>query len=428
MMRSLILGAALAAATVTVPVERRPRRAKANSARGVGGVPIHNAYAKSGEFWINATIGGQPAGFLLDTGSSDLGVLSTLTRKPPTKDAKPYDPTEATGLGCDWCRNHTAGFDKKTCAAVRGEKEKLCTYSISYEDGSGYSAALFEDAFSFGGGAKATRTAVGAFFDDEMDDPRAVSGIVGFAGVAKSESGAPTPFDDLVAAGGADDVFALCMPSSKVDGSLYLGSAGGAVAGVALAGGDGTTWTKMATDGLYVVDVADLLVGGASVGVSPAVYNKGGAILDSGTSQVGFPKSAWDAAIKTFGRRCADAKTRVAGLCDVKTGKALDPDDSIASGECFQLEAADLAKYPPLAVKFADGAVLEIPADEYLTRDPKECAGMQKGWYTIDVFGFDDDASGTILGDVAMFGKVVVHDRVKKRAGFKTLAAGAGCP
>lgn len=53
---------------------------------------------------------------------------------------------------------------------------------------------------------------------------------------------------------------------------------------------------------------------------------------------------------------------------------------------------------------------------------------MQKGWYTIDIFAFDDDKSGTILGDVATFGKVVVYDRANKRAGFKDLADGASCP
>lgn len=69
-----------------------------------------------------------------------------------------------------------------------------------------------------------------------------------------------------------------------------------------------------------------------------------------------------------------------------------------------------------------------IASSTYLTQDPQECSGMQKGWYTIDIFAFDDDKSGTILGDVATFGKVVVYDRANKRAGFKDLADGASCP
>ena len=192
-----------------------------------------------------------------------------------------------------------------------------------------------------------------------MADGASVTGIVGFAGAGESESGAPTPFDDLVSSGSCDDVFALCMPSRELDGALYLGTEGGAIAGVALDNST-TTWTAMETKGLYVVDVADLKVGGDSVGVAPKVYNAGGAILDSGTSQVGFPKSAWAAAIKVFGKRCEDESTRVAGLCDMKTGKALDPEDSIASGECFELKKDDLERYPPVEVVFSDGASLVV--------------------------------------------------------------------
>ena len=142
-------------------------------------------------------------------------MLSSLTKKAPKKTFKPYDPTvSGSGLGCTWCKTHTGAYDQKKCRAVEGAgDEKLCTYDISYEDGSGYSAALYTDSFDFGGGAATTSTAVGAYFEDNMADGASVTGIVGFAGAGESESGAPTPFDDLVSSGSCDDVFALCMPS-----------------------------------------------------------------------------------------------------------------------------------------------------------------------------------------------------------------------
>ena len=108
-----------------------------------------------------------------------------------------------------------------------------------------------------------------------------------------------------------------------------------------------------------------------------------------------------------FNQLCHDAKTCVKGLCNCKALKPLGDDYSILGGECFPLTAADVAKYPPLEIEFAGGGKVLFPAERYLRKTPKFCSGMQAGWSTVAIQAWDDNKSGTILGDSFMFGNVV---------------------
>ena len=269
-----------------------------------------------------------------------------------------------------------------------------------------------------------------------MDDPPQIDGILGLAQSGVSASGAKTPMDDLVAQGHIDDVFAICLPDAtkaapSPKGQLYLGSddSKSSIAGVSLAeDSNGTIWTPIQGQGFYSVHVTDLLVGGVSVGVSSVIYNRGGALVDSGTAVLALPKSPWAAATKLFSKLCHSEKTCVKGLCDCRSLKPLGPEDSILAGECFPLTEKEVVKYPNLEIEFAGGGKVRFPPTRYLRTTPRFCSGMQAGWYTVAIQAWEDDKSGTILGDSFMFGNVVVHDRQQKRMGFRALGDDGLCP
>lgn len=48
-----------------------------------------------------------------------------------------------------------------------------------------------------------------------------MDGIIGLAGRHVSDTGAPTPLDDLVSQGHMEDIFGLCL--AKDGGQMYLG-------------------------------------------------------------------------------------------------------------------------------------------------------------------------------------------------------------
>jgi len=118
---------------------------------------------------------------------------------------------------------------------------------------------------------------------------------------------APTLIDDLVASGQIDNWFGLCLDTRGTGSQMYLGSNGTEELELALETSSGSTveWTPrifngscpkadQGCSGLYNIEVIDVLVDGISLGLAPAIYNEGSAIVDSGTSDVCFPYTAFE--------------------------------------------------------------------------------------------------------------------------------------
>ena len=201
---------------IKLPLSRRPpaldRRAAPLHVADAR-TPLQGNFPKDGEYYVDVSIGGQHLSLLVDTGSSDVGLSSAGCNGCTHKDDQPYDPKQspnATALGCAWCTRHRTNGTSSSCQQRPGVHQEQCTFRVSYDDDSGFSAALWEDDFQLGLGSPPTRSVVGAMYEARFPNPKSVDGIIGLAGVGESDSGATTPFDDLVQQGHIDNVMCAC--------------------------------------------------------------------------------------------------------------------------------------------------------------------------------------------------------------------------
>ena len=91
----------------------------------------------------------------------------------------------------------------------------------------------------------------------------------------------------------------------------YLGDESAALRGIGGGGAGGTPplvpedtigWTPLVPDtGYYTVTMERVMVGGVVVDVNASIYNEGGAIVDSGSTDMTIPKKAFDALKKVRG-------------------------------------------------------------------------------------------------------------------------------
>lgn len=432
---------------------------------------------RDGEYFVDVVLGSaQVFSLLLDTGSSDVGLSAVGCNGCTHKSHSPYDPSIsplASPLGCGWCASHATNGTHSACKD-RGGSTRQCTMIISYADDSGFSAALWRERFEFGAGTTAlasprglladigaidkTTSTVGAMYEANFPNPRQIDGIVGMASPSESNSGAASPFDDLVEAGAVQDVFSICM--HDYGGHLYLGiddvlpadgpgSAGGdtsrsrnvtaatsmtsvlgpassfeeaRIAGAVLDVG----WTaRLANSGFYAVGLVDITVGGASIGVAPHVYTDGDAIVDSGSQDLNLPISAYRAIKSTFASRCGKYRSEcLKGVCNCETGEPLKT--TIFGGvRCVLMTQQDIAQFPIIDLHMADGLVLAYPPTNYLKNGSAFCP--DSNMYSIGVESGGDDSSGTIMGDTVMMNYVTIHDRVRSRMGFSPVD-GTNCP
>jgi len=192
------------------------------------------------------------------------------------------------------------------------------------------------------------KTIVGAIYKStDMDDPKDIDGIIGFAGQGASAANTPTAFDNFVKATGIEDIFSLCLRDSG-DSAAYLGAEPG------ITDSPDIKWTpRLANSPFYAVALDDVMVGGKSLGVDPSVYQDGDCIVDSGTSDNGFPKSAMKKLKTTFASMC---KTKcLKGICNCKTKKPLNKID-LFENKCVKMTDEDRAQFPDITLSFGTPA------------------------------------------------------------------------
>jgi hypothetical protein len=363
------------------------------------------------------TIGGQYFCLDLDTGSSDVGIMSKGCKTCSKKDDAFYDPS-ISGIvrDCDWCDDHSQGATSDvTCKKVpKSSSSKSCVMNIEYAEGSGFSAELFEDKFAFGDSSSSSAssssffTTVGAIYTSKgFNDGPNIDGIIGFASSEESVSSSPTPFDSMLANNiTTEDIFTLCLRSST--GALYLGAPPTT--------SSSTIYTPtLSTSNFYAVSIDDVLVDNQSIDIVPNTYNKGDAIVDSGTSDVCFPDPAFNRIRKALAKMCSS--TCLVGMCDCDNNTPLSSSSSIFDeASCVPLTKAEFNRYPDITIIFSDGSeVVHSPAG-YLRKDNWLCDDSNH--YSIAISSCGPTGSGTILGASFMSEYLVVHDREKQRLGF----------
>lgn len=289
----------------------------------------------------------------------------------------------------------------------------VCQYSVSYADGSGFTATLYDDVVGVEGTTLSVSAPVlGAITSKAPGElqPKQVDGIMGIAygGPGQgsvSSAGEYTPFEAWVRAGQIANLFSLCMHSEG--GTVVLGGAGAEYNNGAV------QYAPLVSESYYVVEMMDLQVcasdgsGGyttpcASLGLAASVYNEGQAIVDSGTTGIVLPDLAYSG---------LQAKIQELGLPYF---------DDMFGDYCTALAADQLSGYPYLnfVLTGETGEVnLYLSPLDYLG----DCAA---GGYFGSAISGSHAQDGTILGDSFMKAFNVVFDRVNSRVGF----APSACP
>lgn len=262
-------------------------------------------------------------------------------------------------------------------------------------------------------------------YEAKFPNPKQIDGIIGLADKGESDSGATTPIDDLVSSGQMDNVFGLCL--TEQGGQMYLGDNGTHLI-EHLSETSEIGWTPRRLDGatpaLYAVNVLDIQVAGVSIGVDPKIINDGDAIVDSGTSDVCLPQSAWKATKQHFSDLCSNKTVCLKGICNCDTHKPLE--NQIFENRCVEMDEEDRAVFPTITVLFEGGLTVPHPPSSYLRNGSQFCTNSPSS-YSIEISRCGPDGSGTILGDTFMRGFNVIHDRRSpQRIGFAPV--GSSCP
>lgn len=291
-------------------------------------------------------------------------------------------------------------------------RSNQCGYTISYADGSGYTAELYSDTVVFGsainGGILLKQQYIGDIVSEVTPngpfEPTAVDGIAGFAQQFLSEVNAPTLMDTLTAQLGSSScpfIFSMCGDVDHSGGVLTVCGEGQHHTGK-------NQYTPMVQydQGFYNIHVVDMAINGQRLNVASHYYNDGGAIVDSGTTFLLLPDKAWSAIRALFEKNCSS--NNLHGVCDVSSGQ------SLFDGACYRMTSAQVAAFPSLSIVAgsSNSITVSIPNHAYLV--PGFCSDVLAYSFSMTNIG----GSGTIIGDPIMISNEVTYDVVNKRMGF----------
>eukprot|EP00466_Bigelowiella_natans_P011969 jgi/Bigna1/143557/aug1.79_g18265 len=372
------------------------RRLNYSSTFNTSQVPMGGDFLKDGEYFIEIQVGKnnpKPFRVQVDTGSSDLGIPA---------------------LGCSGCEEHIDTWynpDETGAELLPCNNNLNCGMSVSYADGSGFKGVLYQDTVAFG--SIKSPALVGAIYHQASKhfQPYTIDGIIGFAYSSQSSSGGPTAFESMVAAGVVDNIFAMCLHGKG--GQMYFGSE---VMKTAENLGE-IKWVKQTSEGFYPVRMLDLKVGGESIGVPPEIFNRGEAIVDSGSTAITLPRTAFDGLRDFFYKKCKNG-AKLKGICSQTHNAPLSK--TLFNAEmCVAMSEDEIAAYPAFQFEFTDGVVLELRPEHYLMTGSLLCD--KEGYYSLGISS-GNVADGSILGDNFMQPFLTIFDRANQRVGFVAIS------
>ena len=339
-------------------------------------------------FAANVSVGGQSFRLLVDTGSTTTAVASaSCSNCGPVGTSGGYQP------GPNVPRSQT-------------------TASTTYGGGSGkgWSGPVLEDSVSLDGLSVAPSVKLVAIESQsgilnvcEGSGTRH-QGILGLGPTFGAMPGTNGFLDQLRATGSVPDVFAIELcPFSAARGHLWLGGFDPSYATAA------PSYTPMTERGL--VQMSDLSVGGASVGLPDGAY--GDVLVDSGSPVTQLPSPVF-----------AALTAAIESSASFKTLLGNDPGWSIWHGcapiplSFAEAKAQFDALLPPLAITFGkapSSITIRAPASESYLRPAIRhgktmwCSGI------VEAKGKPDFI---VLGSPIMEANITIFDRQNRRVGF----------
>jgi len=336
-------------------------------------IPANGAVWPTAIYWTKVQIGTPPVDFpvAIDSGSGDLdvsgkGCKGCVTTQPNVA----YDHTKSSTSR----RAFPFAFSNTYQTCDLQDPTAACTIS----------GPLFKDAVSLAGlgPVEVTVGSIG-YQTGNFDQFKEIDGVMGFTmGTSKNV------FASLVAAGKADNVWAMCMYEGQVsNGTITIG-------GVDPRLSDDVKYVDDTQfQGFHSVEVASLQLGTTTIPVGKA------AILDTGTNVLLAPKSVISGLSKAM---CADSS--LAHCAD------------LWSNQCVDLTDAEVAAYPALSMSVGQGVTLHMSSQDYLLRGSP--LAKVAGQYCIGIRDGGDAGGGFIIGDTTMRNYYLVFDLAEKKIGW----------
>lgn len=336
----------------------------------------------SGEYFSRLGVGSPAKEYymVIDTGS-DISWLQCQPCSDCYKQSDPvFNPTLSSSyasLSCSTrqCRSLDIG------ACRNGE----CLYQVSYGDGSYTVGNLVTETVSFGTSGSVPKVAIGCGHDNE-------GLFVGSAGLL-GLGGGPLSMPSQIKA----TSFSYCLVDrdSRKSSTLEFNSAKPESSSVTA-----PILRNSKLNTFYYVGLTGFSVGGRAVSIPPGTFavdeiGAGGVIVDSGTAVTRLPSRAYTS--------LRDAFTRLTR--HLKAAKSFAIFDT-----CYDFSSLSSVKVPTVALSFAGGQQLELPAKNYLI--PVDSEGTF-------CFAFAETTSSmSIIGNVQQQGTRVHYDLAKSQVTF----------
>lgn len=259
-----------------------------------------------------------------------------------------------------------------------------CLYQVSYGDGSYTVGNLVTETVSFGKSGSVPNVAIGCGHDNEG----LFVGAAGLLGLGAGELSLPSQVKATS--------FSYCLPdrdsasSSTIDFNAEMPA-------------DSVTSPLLRNpkvDTFFYVALTGISVGGGLLPLSPSIFEinesgRGGVIADSGTAVTRLPTQAYNSLRDSF--------TQMTKNLPATSGFAL-------FDTCYDLSSMTRISVPTVALHFAGGKALSLPAKNYLI--PVEAGGKY-------CLAFAPTAGSlTIIGNVQQQGTRVSYDIANSKVGF----------
>jgi hypothetical protein len=331
------------------------------------------------------SIGGSSFALTIDTGSSDIGVVSS---------------------SCTNCTGITPVYSPGSSAT-----DQHATGGVSYSSGQGWTGEIWSDTFSPGAGLapKTKLVAIASQSDDFFASascglgaiPISYQGIAGFGVASSATSGVESPLTALTGAG-MPNIFSLAL--CGLGGKMWFGGFDASSASAA------PIYTPLLSGFYYNITVHDFSIGGTALGASIGEVD-----LDSNTTELELPQTAYDSVKSAIGNDSVFAG-HFGGTSFFANGDCIAPLDE-APPTPDQLDA-DL---PTFTIMLDDGAGGSTPltlkaTSSYL--EPIVVSGVTKYCPEVEPSG----TSTAIIGSAFVREQVVVYDIAASRVGFAPYA------
>ncbi|KAJ6792387.1 putative protein ASPARTIC PROTEASE IN GUARD CELL 2 isoform X1 [Iris pallida] len=375
------------------------RPAPRRTGTGFSGSVTSGLAQGSGEYFAHIGVGTPPVPSLvvLDTGSDVVWLQCQPCRQCYSQSNPVFDPSASSSFSSLPCSSPLCRkLDVSGCDATT----MSCQYQVSYGDGSATSGDFSTETLTFDGGRRVPKVALGCGHDNEGLFV-AASGLLGLGR-------GPLSFSSQAAGGSGSRSFSYCLVDRTSSASNAARSSSSVVFGPSAVPTSGrVAFTRMLRnlkmDTFYYVELVGVSVGGSRVaGVSASdlkmdpATGRGGVIVDSGTSVTRLATPAYNAVRDAFRDGAAGLRLAAGGFSLFDT--------------CYDLAGRKEVKVPTVAMHFAGGAAVSLPAENYLI--PVD----SKGTFCFAFAGTDGGVS--IIGNIQQQGFRVVFDVGRSRVGF----------